>query len=63
MKRWTLRKHDAEAVNRLAAELGVKPLVAALLISRGHENKVVSEGKTKQNTSGRIRSVYKVKPQ
>lgn len=26
------------------------------------ENKVASEGKTKQNTSGRTRSVYKVKP-
>src|SRR5437868_13807067 len=37
MKRWTLRKHNAEAVNRLAAELGVKPLVAALLICRGHD--------------------------
>jgi single-stranded-DNA-specific exonuclease len=36
-KRWTIRKHDADAVNKLAAELKVKPLVAALLISRGHE--------------------------
>ena len=27
------------------------------------DNRVVSEGKTKQNTSGRTRSVYKVKPQ
>ena len=26
------------------------------------ENKVISEGKTKQNTSGRIRTVYKVDP-
>jgi lipopolysaccharide export system protein LptA len=26
------------------------------------ENKIASEGKTKQNTSGRTRSVYKVKP-
>lgn len=34
-KRWTIRKHDADAVNRLAAELRVKPLVAALLIARG----------------------------
>jgi len=25
------------------------------------ENRVVGEGKTKQNTAGRIRSVYKVK--
>jgi single-stranded-DNA-specific exonuclease len=36
-KRWTIRKHDANAVNTLAAELSVKPLVAALLISRGHD--------------------------
>lgn len=35
-KRWTIQKHDADAVNRLATELNVKPLVAALLISRGH---------------------------
>ena len=36
-KRWTIRKHDAEAINKLAAELNVQPLVAALLISRGHD--------------------------
>lgn len=36
-KRWTIRKHDAEAVNGLAAELRVKPLIAALLIARGHD--------------------------
>jgi len=36
-KRWTIRKHNAEAVNELAAELNVRPLVAALLISRGHD--------------------------
>jgi single-stranded-DNA-specific exonuclease len=36
-KRWKIRKHDAEAVNRLAADLHVKPLVAALLIARGHD--------------------------
>lgn len=36
-KLWQLRKHDAEAVNKLAAELNVRPLTAALLISRGHE--------------------------
>ncbi len=35
-KRWTIRKHDAEAVKALANELDVKPIVAALLISRGH---------------------------
>jgi single-stranded-DNA-specific exonuclease len=38
-KRWTIRKHNAEAVNRLAAELNVKPLTAALLIARGHDTK------------------------
>ena len=36
-KRWTIRKHDADAVNKLASELDVKPLVAALLIARGHD--------------------------
>lgn len=36
-KRWKIRKHDADAVNKLASELNVKPLVAALLISRGHD--------------------------
>lgn len=35
-KRWKIRKHDADAVNRLASDLQVKPLVAALLIARGH---------------------------
>ncbi len=35
-KRWSIRKHDAAAVNRLADELNVTPLVAALLITRGH---------------------------
>jgi len=38
-KRWKIRKHNADAVNRLAVELSVKPLVAALLISRGHETR------------------------
>lgn len=36
-KRWTIRKHDVDAVNSLAASLNVKPLVAALLICRGHD--------------------------
>ncbi len=35
-KRWNIRKHDANAVNALASELNVKPLIAALLIARGH---------------------------
>ncbi len=36
-KRWTIRKHDRAAVHRLASELNVKPLTAALLIARGHD--------------------------
>jgi len=36
-KRWKIQKHDADAVNKLAGELSVKPLIAALLISRGHD--------------------------
>jgi single-stranded-DNA-specific exonuclease len=36
-KRWIIRKHDHDAVNRLAAELHVVPLVAALLIARGYD--------------------------
>jgi len=36
-KRWTIRKHDADAVNKLAVELGVKPLIAALLLARGYD--------------------------
>ncbi len=36
-KRWKIQKHDAEAVGKLASELSVKPLVAALLISRGYD--------------------------
>lgn len=36
-KRWTIRKHDADAVNRLAAEINVSPIVAALLIARGQD--------------------------
>jgi single-stranded-DNA-specific exonuclease len=34
-KRWQIIKHDRTAVAELTAKLGVKPLVAALLISRG----------------------------
>jgi single-stranded-DNA-specific exonuclease len=36
-KRWKTHKHDAAAVNSLAAELSVKPLIAALLIARGYD--------------------------
>ena len=37
IKRWEIKKHDRTAVNALAAELGVKPLIAALLIARGFD--------------------------
>lgn len=36
-KRWVIRKHDHDAAGMLAAKLGVSPLVAALLIARGHD--------------------------
>lgn len=36
-KRWTIRKHEHTAVNKLAAELDVVPLAAALLIARGFD--------------------------
>src|SRR3982751_3582921 len=36
-KRWTIQKHDHAAATALAAELGVHPLTAALLIARGKE--------------------------
>lgn len=38
MKRWTVQKHDREQVYQLANALKVSPVVAALLISRGHES-------------------------
>jgi single-stranded-DNA-specific exonuclease len=37
-KRWIIQKHDHAAVERLASEIGVKPLVAAMLISRGFDS-------------------------
>lgn len=37
IKQWKIKKHDRAAVNKLGASLGVHPLVAALLISRGHD--------------------------
>jgi single-stranded-DNA-specific exonuclease len=36
-KRWIIRKHASEAISKLAAELNVVPLVAALLIARGYD--------------------------
>ena len=38
IKRWEIKKHDRAVVNALAEELGVKPLIAALLIARGFDN-------------------------
>lgn len=38
-KRWSIRKHDHARVNGLAAELRVKPLIAALLIARGYDTR------------------------
>ena len=37
IKRWEIKKHDRAAVNSLAASLDVQPIVAALLIARGHD--------------------------
>ncbi len=37
MKRWTIKKHDREAVKVLAENLKISPILAALLISRGYE--------------------------
>lgn len=37
MKRWTIHKHDADAVTAFSAEMRVTPLVAALLIARGYD--------------------------
>jgi single-stranded-DNA-specific exonuclease len=36
-KLWVIQKHDHSRAGLLAAELGVSPLVAALLIARGHD--------------------------
>ncbi|HVE57124.1 MAG TPA: single-stranded-DNA-specific exonuclease RecJ [Pyrinomonadaceae bacterium] len=38
MKRWVIKKHDREQVNKLSQALNVSPLIAALLISRGFES-------------------------
>jgi single-stranded-DNA-specific exonuclease len=37
IKRWEIKKHDRAAVNILATSLGVQPIIAALLIARGHD--------------------------
>jgi single-stranded-DNA-specific exonuclease len=38
MKRWNILKHDRESVAKLAAEINVSPIVAALLVSRGYDS-------------------------
>src|SRR5687768_633051 len=38
MKRWIAQKHDREKILQLANALKISPIVAALLVSRGHEN-------------------------
>lgn len=37
MKRWTIKEHNFDEVRSLASSLKVSPIVAALLISRGHQ--------------------------
>ncbi|MEP7076036.1 MAG: single-stranded-DNA-specific exonuclease RecJ [Acidobacteriota bacterium] len=37
-KRWVIRKHDHDRAAEFARELGLSPLIAALLISRGHDS-------------------------
>ena len=38
-RKWTIRKHDHTRVQQFARELGVPPIIAALLIARGHDTK------------------------
>ncbi|HMU32962.1 MAG TPA: single-stranded-DNA-specific exonuclease RecJ [Pyrinomonadaceae bacterium] len=38
-KKWTIRKHDHERVQQFGRDLGVHPLVAALLIARGYDTR------------------------
>lgn len=42
-KRWSIEEHDTERVRAFAREIGEVPLVAALLISRGHDNPDAAE--------------------
>ena len=37
-KRWIVREHDAERAASLARVLGVSPILAALLITRGYDD-------------------------
>ncbi|HNQ14887.1 MAG TPA: hypothetical protein PKM58_04940, partial [Pyrinomonadaceae bacterium] len=38
-KRWKIEKHDRAKVAELASELDVPPLVAAMLITRGYDDR------------------------
>src|SRR5215471_1418819 len=42
-RKWIVRKHDHAHVRRVASELGVSPIVASLLIARGHESKEAAQ--------------------
>ena len=36
-KKWTIRKHDHKRASEFAREVGVPPLIAALLLARGYD--------------------------
>ncbi len=38
MKRWSIQEHNFDDVRKLAKSLNIAPIVAALLISRGHDS-------------------------
>lgn len=42
-RRWIIKKHDFDAVKSLSEQLRVSPLVAALLIARGHETETKAQ--------------------
>ena len=39
-KRWTVRRHEADAAASLARVLGVSPILGALLINRGYTDEI-----------------------
>ncbi|HYW71627.1 MAG TPA: DHH family phosphoesterase, partial [Pyrinomonadaceae bacterium] len=42
-RKWIVREHDNAQVRRFAADLGVSPIVASLLIARGHDNREAAQ--------------------
>jgi single-stranded-DNA-specific exonuclease len=42
-RKWIVREHDNAQVQRVAADLGVSPIVASLLIARGHESREAAQ--------------------